>query len=329
MKIDRKNYEQFAIDFLEGTLPKEQREAFEEFLAQNPDIAEEMKDLQQAVLNPEMADETPVFSRKESLYQTPPTIGLLHRPVQLKLWQAAAAVLLLIASIWVSVSLHLETQDQVVIVMNEAPIDPTESKADQFFEGQFKEVGISPEERGATQTEDAVRIAKSDKESGEKTPYREEDESINGGTIAGASLSDDVAAEENIAAEPKPIKEPGEGLADVDFLVVDLDEILETSGAEIVSERRKSVDVAERLPSRPLKSTPLATDREKLDSRAPVVDLSRLNTLDLEDRENDGIIARFIDRLTPSGFGDLFDSDNLLLDSESIPNSFLPEYTRE
>ncbi|TVR85725.1 MAG: hypothetical protein EA411_12295 [Saprospirales bacterium] len=329
MKIDRDNYEQFAIDFLEGTLPKEQREAFEEFLAQNPDIAEEMEDLQQAVLKLEMAGETPVFSRKESLYQTPPTIGLLHRPVQLKLWQAAAVVLLLIASIWVSISLHLETQDPVVVALNEAPVDDSESKTDQFFEVQLKEVDILPEERGATQTEDAVRIAKSEKLTGEKTTYREEDEFVNEGTIAIGSLSEDDAAEENGAAESKPEKELREEIADAEWLVVDFDEMVKPSKNEIASEQRNPVEAIDRLPSRLLKSKPLATDREWLVAKTPVVDFSRLNSEILEDRESNGIIARFIDRVTPRGFGDFFDPGNLPLDPESIPDSFLPEYAKK
>ncbi|GEM_PF-2714809 len=329
MKIDRKNYEQFAIDFLEGALPEEQRAAFEEFLLKNPDIAEEMKDLQQAVLKPEMAGETPGFSRKESLYQTPPAIGLLHRPVQLRLWQAAAAVLLLVASIWISFSLHLENQNPVFIVINDAPVDPAESEADQFFEEQFKETDILPEERGVTQTEDDVRIAKSEKVIGKKTPYREEDQYINERTLATGSLYEDAAAEENGAAESKPEKELREGIADTEWLVVDFDKLVEPLKNEIASEQRKPLGDIDRLPSRPLKSSPLTTDREWLTLKTPVLDVSRLNAAKIEERESDGIIARFIDRVTPRGFGDFFDPGNLPLDPESIPDSFLPEYAKK
>jgi hypothetical protein len=42
MKISKENYEAIAIDYLDGSLDKQSREAFEAFLHQHPDIAEEV-----------------------------------------------------------------------------------------------------------------------------------------------------------------------------------------------------------------------------------------------------------------------------------------------
>lgn len=39
MKITKTNYEEYALDFIEGTLSREDRRAFERFLEENPDIA--------------------------------------------------------------------------------------------------------------------------------------------------------------------------------------------------------------------------------------------------------------------------------------------------
>lgn len=43
MKIDRSNYENFLLDYLEGNLPEESRHLVEKFLAANPDIEEEFR----------------------------------------------------------------------------------------------------------------------------------------------------------------------------------------------------------------------------------------------------------------------------------------------
>lgn len=46
MKIDRNNYQEWALDYIEGTLSKEKADAFALFLAENPDISAEVSDLQ-------------------------------------------------------------------------------------------------------------------------------------------------------------------------------------------------------------------------------------------------------------------------------------------
>lgn len=50
MKINKNNYEIFVIDFLEGNLSKEQMRMFQLFLNENPDINEEIIDLNEATL---------------------------------------------------------------------------------------------------------------------------------------------------------------------------------------------------------------------------------------------------------------------------------------
>ncbi len=46
IKITRDNYEEFAIDYIEGNLPADLKKEFENFLSENPDIFDELVDIQ-------------------------------------------------------------------------------------------------------------------------------------------------------------------------------------------------------------------------------------------------------------------------------------------
>lgn len=65
--INRSNYEKFVIDYLDGILSVDENNCFIAFLNNNPDIAEEIEDLGEAVLLPEDVD----FSPKEQLKKKP------------------------------------------------------------------------------------------------------------------------------------------------------------------------------------------------------------------------------------------------------------------
>jgi len=51
MKIDRNNYEIFFVEYLDGTLPVEQIDDMLDFLQKNPDLANELKDLEKIKLD--------------------------------------------------------------------------------------------------------------------------------------------------------------------------------------------------------------------------------------------------------------------------------------
>ena len=63
MKIDRNNYEIFFVEYLDGTLPVEQIDDMLDFLQKNPDLANELKDLEKIKL--EAPEE--IFPLKNSL----------------------------------------------------------------------------------------------------------------------------------------------------------------------------------------------------------------------------------------------------------------------
>lgn len=66
--INKINYEQFAMDYLEGKLEGKLHQEMKDFLEKNPDIQEEMEEIQLFYLEP---DETAVFTGKEALLRTP------------------------------------------------------------------------------------------------------------------------------------------------------------------------------------------------------------------------------------------------------------------
>ena len=66
MKIDRHNYEEFFLLYVDNELTEEQRKSVDQFIQQNPDLAIELEILQQTTLT---ADESVVFDGKETLFK--------------------------------------------------------------------------------------------------------------------------------------------------------------------------------------------------------------------------------------------------------------------
>lgn len=66
MKIDIDNYEEFALDYLEGALDEKQSHAFEAFLSTNPKLAKSLETLMDFKLQPDVAI---VFEDKKALIQ--------------------------------------------------------------------------------------------------------------------------------------------------------------------------------------------------------------------------------------------------------------------
>ena len=63
--INLKNYEEFALDYLEGNLPSEQRRDFEAFLKTEPEIEAEV--LAMTEILTASADESIIYENKERL----------------------------------------------------------------------------------------------------------------------------------------------------------------------------------------------------------------------------------------------------------------------
>lgn len=66
MKITRDNYEPFFLDFLEGNLEENHIDQFLDFMEQNPDLKEELQQVENVCL----PDEKIIFSEKNQLYKS-------------------------------------------------------------------------------------------------------------------------------------------------------------------------------------------------------------------------------------------------------------------
>lgn len=64
-KIHKLNYEFYALDYMDGELTVEEREAFEQFLAREPEVAQELEGLEEMVLE----DRPVVLEEKSTLYR--------------------------------------------------------------------------------------------------------------------------------------------------------------------------------------------------------------------------------------------------------------------
>jgi hypothetical protein len=65
-KIDRNNYETFFIDYLDGSLPVGEIDLLLDFLTENPDLAEELKNLEKIKLQPPILSDFNIEHLKKS-----------------------------------------------------------------------------------------------------------------------------------------------------------------------------------------------------------------------------------------------------------------------
>ncbi len=80
ISIDRHNYEEFFLLYLDGELPVADAKTVEQFVADNPDLAAELEALRQTFL---LSDEPVAFPFKGSLYKNTLPVDTLHYEEQL------------------------------------------------------------------------------------------------------------------------------------------------------------------------------------------------------------------------------------------------------
>ncbi len=73
--INRHNYEEYFLLYVDNELDEIQRTAVEDFVQQNPDVADELKMLKHTTL---LADEEVQFESKQSLYKKTSGITLAN-----------------------------------------------------------------------------------------------------------------------------------------------------------------------------------------------------------------------------------------------------------
>ncbi len=134
MNINRHNYEEYIIDYLEGTLPEDMLEQLTAFLSNNPDIAEEVNLLEadMPVLSP---DTNIVYAHKEALKKSeePNTVAFWGNNYPKFFIMSLAAAFLLFAIGWVTLK-HNATQDTIGSTPEIAQQQQTQSPDNQTSE---------------------------------------------------------------------------------------------------------------------------------------------------------------------------------------------------
>jgi hypothetical protein len=92
MTIDRNNYEEYFLLYIDGELTNDQRRQVEDFVTRHPDLEQELEILKQTVVIPP----TVVFDGKASLIRGEKE----RRMVPVYLWRVAAALIILLAGAW-------------------------------------------------------------------------------------------------------------------------------------------------------------------------------------------------------------------------------------
>ena len=75
MSINRYNYEEYFLLYVDNELPAEDRAAVEKFVGEHPDLGQELELLKQAVLRPERQQ---VFTNKEALMRSSQVAGCIN-----------------------------------------------------------------------------------------------------------------------------------------------------------------------------------------------------------------------------------------------------------
>jgi len=96
MKINRNNYEEYFISYIENELNDTERKAVEDFVALNPDLKNELELFGATKL---VADEKIIFADKESLLQKNST-KIIAWKWNINVWASAAIFLLLLGVGW-------------------------------------------------------------------------------------------------------------------------------------------------------------------------------------------------------------------------------------
>lgn len=137
MTINIHNYEEFALDYLEGSLPEPTLSAFNQFLDKHPDLRAEINGMETLNISESDLGPIPLFKRKEELYKEAALVNLLKKTVYVKLWQIAAAFILLISSLWVINSYYLEDHSSAApILANIERITPKVETKDDYQVGR-------------------------------------------------------------------------------------------------------------------------------------------------------------------------------------------------
>lgn len=142
--INKMNYEQFALDYIEGTLDTKTKTAMEAFLAIHPDVKAELEEMELYTFD---ADEAIVFEGKETLIKT----VAIRR---IAWWQyATAAIVLIGVGFWLAQLMQAKQGLNESIMAEEKliPPSPKEELASIENEEPIEVIAVEEEAQKAVQ----------------------------------------------------------------------------------------------------------------------------------------------------------------------------------
>lgn len=309
------------MDYVDGNLPRSIRLAFEAFLEKNPDIAEEFKGLEDATLSPELHGFPITFQKKEDIYKNTPVVALLNRPLQIRLWQVAAALLLLLSTVWIGIEYYLTTN---------AP--GLQAESEQYTTGETLQVGS--EKLSVATLDETAAVIKDDISESASTVVADNEplaETTTHKAIQAESISTNkiIRTEESsrdIAnAELQPIEDEVE-MEPIVFIELDI-EFEEWLSSRVDSDRiNQSPASVSSLPARGIESSVKSRCGKNIDhNRIPKV----IRYQKPEEERGGTLFARLAERVVPAPLSDWLDPANIQIDTEKIPPALLPEVIKQ
>lgn len=149
MQITRENYEEYALDWMEGTLREPRSSEMHRFLAQNPDIADVLSGIDLSPIAPNMAVE---YAHKDRLMAP---VGTVRRggfyTFRYRMAAAAIALLILAGTWWAGRTSYSRTPppddmaEQKTVPNTPSPASVPPNHTEKGFSGNVAETS-SPEE---------------------------------------------------------------------------------------------------------------------------------------------------------------------------------------
>lgn len=323
MDIGKHNYEGYVLDFLDGQLSGDLRQSFERFLDEHPEIKEEVMNLDRSPIAVEDLGPTPPFGRKEELYKDRSVVALLKKPVQLKLWQIAASMVLLLSAVWIINDHFIGSDDSAVIAVSVEPdqsdvdkialldfkADPNGSKSDTKHPDEEEMAFRKPINKGVSR-DDAERSGQSTSVQAERPVNREMEERMDVESFEKAVLA--------VGEEPAIEKIPE--FVSTDFGSEDWEKQTVDRSADPVAQLAL-------LPARKL--TPDLHPGMRSSDLIPNFSSEKLGEIAGGHSEDQGRLARVIDRFLPSVYSVKsidFDRD---FSRDQIPVALIPQILQQ
>lgn len=318
MRITKKNYEEYALDYLEGNLNESDQREFLSFLSENPDIHRELEELELIEISPELVKSGPEFRKKGELHRDTPVIALLKAPVRIKIWQAAAAIVLLFSVAWGVNSYYLNS----VPYSEGGIVKETNSGVEEINEGSDAKMAVDvPATSGEEKIASAANVSqKNDNETVTEVQKAEqktnaaneivEDNAGNGvGSIAENEvdeISDEIIALDDQKEVPKFVK-----------LELESPHKLNRNEISLLASPDIRIDNLNKKNER--------FDRGDKDLAEVTVDVE----IEIDEQEAGSFLTRLVERVVPPVFSDWVGDSKVEINKNKIPDPLLPEYVKQ